>query len=55
MPKSGSSRPIKHFKQPATGPHHRPLPSTPPKSSNAVAAHAVRVASNPGKIHSKQH
>jgi hypothetical protein len=46
-------RPIKPFR-PAEGPHHRPQAATPPKSSNAVAAHAVKVASSPGGIDPRQ-
>jgi hypothetical protein len=58
MPKSGSSkssppsRPIKRFPTPA----RNPPPVTHPKirSSNATAAHAVRVASSPGGIDPRQ-
>ncbi len=44
------SPPIKRFKQPppAPKPPHKPAPS------NKIAAHAVRVASSPGKINPKQ-
>jgi hypothetical protein len=50
-PTSQTWQPIKKFPQPAPNPvtvTHRPTPS------NAVAAHAVRVASTPGKINPKQ-
>ena len=53
-PKSQPSRPIKHFDRPSPGPHHRPPAATPPTPSNDVAAHAVRVASNPGSINIKK-
>jgi hypothetical protein len=57
MPKSGStksppSRPIKRFTPPPPAP--KPPPSGKPRASNAVAAHAVRVASEPGGINPKQ-
>jgi hypothetical protein len=50
-PKSQTWQPIKTFPQPAPNPPpvtHRPTPS------NEVAAHAVRVASEPGGINPKQ-
>jgi hypothetical protein len=53
-PKPQPSRPIKSFPQPAPGPHHNPPRATPPTPSNEVAAHAVRVASNPGSIDPRQ-
>jgi hypothetical protein len=48
------SRPIKHFDPPAAGPHRNPVKHPTVRSSNAVAAHAVRVASSPGKINPRQ-
>ena len=44
------SRPIKSFSQAAPA---APPPAF-PKPSNAIAAHAVRVASNPGSIDPRQ-
>jgi hypothetical protein len=58
MPKSGSSkssppsRPIRRFTPPPPAP--KPAAHTPPRASNACAAHAVRIASHPGKINPKQ-
>jgi hypothetical protein len=48
-----ASRPIKRFTPPAPGPHHNPPAATPPTPSNAVARHAVEVASSPGGIDPK--
>ena len=49
-PPKSVSRPIKEFGQPAPA----APPTAFPKSSNAIAAHAVRVASNPGSIDPRQ-
>jgi hypothetical protein len=49
-----ASRPIKSFDPPAPGPHHNPPHATPPTPSNEVAAHAVRIAKNPGSIDPRQ-
>jgi hypothetical protein len=54
-PRPQPSRPIKKFARPAPGPHHNPPAAIPPTPSNAVAAHAVRVASSKGGIYPRQH
>jgi hypothetical protein len=50
-PKPQPSRPLKSFSQPAPA---APPPSGKPRASNAIAAHAVRVASSPGGIDPRQ-
>ncbi|MGY4437059.1 hypothetical protein ACVWWO_009536 [Bradyrhizobium sp. F1.13.1] len=47
--------PVPRQTPPALGPHHVPVPATPPTASNEVAAHAVRTASSPGGIDPRQH
>jgi hypothetical protein len=48
------SRAPLHFDRPAPGPHHNPVNHPAVRSSNAVAADAVRTASSPGKIDPRQ-
>jgi hypothetical protein len=49
-PPAPPSRSIKHQPTIPLGPHHNPVQHAPIRGSNAVAAHAVRVATNPGNI-----
>jgi hypothetical protein len=51
-PKPQSPRAIKCFDEPAPSPPPAAHPTV--RSSNEVAAHAVRIASEPGSINSKQ-
>jgi hypothetical protein len=50
LTKSQEWRPIKSFAQPAPN----PPPVSRPAPSNEVAAHAVKIASEPGSINPKQ-
>ena len=49
-----ASGPIKRFDAPAAGPHRNPPAATPVRSSNEVAAHAVRIAQTPGRVDPRQ-
>lgn len=45
---------IKRFECPADGPHRSPASAPPPRTSNDVAAEAVRIAANPPGINGDQ-
>jgi hypothetical protein len=45
-PRPAPSREIMRFERPALGVHHNPPAATPPTPSNALAAEAVRTASD---------
>jgi hypothetical protein len=53
MAKSSKFEPIRRFPTPARNPP--PVAHPKIRSSNATAAHAVRVSGQPGKINPKQH